>query len=73
MFGKTEVPKKFLHHTVLSIDLYGVPVFIAKSNFNWSIEHIAKRNQEYVFFFSDSPYNLKFAQSIKCFILPCAY
>jgi len=30
MFGKTEVPKKSLHHTVLSIDLFGVPEFIAK-------------------------------------------
>jgi len=33
MFGKTEVPKKFLHPTVLSIDLHGVPLFIAKSSF----------------------------------------
>jgi hypothetical protein len=73
MFGKTEVAKKFLHHTFLSIDLYGVPVFIAKSSFNCSTEHIVKRNQEYLFFFSDSPYNLKFAHTIKRFILPCAY
>jgi len=36
MFGRTEVPKKSPHHTVLSIDLYGVPVFIAKSSFNCS-------------------------------------